>query len=82
MPMGIMNRFRTALGWATADRRAEAKGRLGELDDADMPSRDDAPADEEELLDQAELHVRADHGQAPEDLLPDDRPAQDPPATS
>lgn len=80
--MGIMNKIRTALGWATADRRVEAKGRLGELQDADMPARSDAPTDEDELLDQAELHVRADHGQASEDLLPEDRPAQDPPATS
>lgn len=77
--MGLIDRIRTALGWATADRRAEARGRLGELKDADMPARDDAPDDEEELLEQAELHVRADHGQASEDVLPEDRPAKDPP---
>lgn len=80
--MGLMNRIRTALGWATGDRRAEARGRLGELEDADMPSRPDAPRDEEELLDQAEFHVRADRGQADPDRLPEDRPPQEPPGAS
>lgn len=80
--MGLMDRIRTALGWATGDRRAEARGRLGELQDADMPARDDAPQDEEELLAEAERHVRADHGQASEDVLPEDRPAKDPPESA
>lgn len=80
--MGLMNKIRTALGWATGDRRVEARGRLGELNEAHMPSRDDAPADEEELLDQAELHVRADRGDTSPDVLPEDRPPQDPPGSA
>jgi len=80
--MGLMDRIRTALGWATADRRAEARGRLGELHDADMPVPEDAPADEDELLDQAELHVRADHGNTSPEVLPEDRPPREPPESA
>lgn len=56
-----------ALGWATADRRAEAKGKLAQL-----PSDPDASSDDEEaVLDEADLHVRADHG----DLAPHAEPS-------
>ncbi len=59
-----------ALGWATADRRVEAKGKLDQLEDADA----DADADEAEaeaVLDEADLHTRADHG----DLAPEAEPS-------
>lgn len=56
-----------ALGWATADRRAEAKGKLAQLEE---PDPDADPAEEEAVLDEADLHVRSDHG----DLAPDAEP--------
>jgi hypothetical protein len=86
--MSIAARIRTALGWATADRREEARGKLQELDAAD-PSADDrrdldesAPTttgQDEALLDEAELHVRGDHGDLAPQAEPDDRPLQQPP---
>lgn len=57
-----------ALGWATADRRVEAKGKLAQLEDAD-PDAD--ASDEEAVLDEADLHVRSDHG----DLAPEAEPS-------
>ncbi len=59
-----------ALGWATADRRAEAKGKLAQLEESDP----DADEDEAEaVLDEADLHVRADHG----DLAPEAEPSDE-----
>jgi len=58
------------LGWATADRRMEAKGKLDQLEEAD-PDADDDEADE--VLDAADLHVRADHG----DLTPEAEPSDE-----
>jgi uncharacterized protein YjbJ (UPF0337 family) len=58
------------LGWATADRRMEAEGKLEQLSSSDEDV-DDAEA--EEALDQADLHVRADHG----DLAPEAEPSDD-----
>lgn len=64
-------RVRTALGWATGDRREEAKGKLEQLEDDDTPeSQTSASA----ALDQAELDVRSDHG----DLAPSAQPADHP----
>ena len=57
------------LGWATADRRAEAKGKLAQLDE---PDPDADPSDEEAVLDEADLHVRSDHG----DLAPEAEPSR------
>ena len=59
-----------ALGWATADRRVEAKGKLDQLEEPD-PDADDDEA--EAVLDEADLHVRADHG----DLAPEAEPSAD-----
>ncbi len=57
-----------ALGWATADRRAEAEGKLAQLETSDP---DASPEEEEAVLDEADLHVRADHG----DLAPEAEPS-------
>ncbi|MGN6694988.1 MAG: hypothetical protein ACTHN0_12510 [Aquihabitans sp.] len=59
-----------ALGWATADRRVEAKGKLDQLSDGDA---DADPADGEAVLDEADLHVRSDHG----DLAPEAEPSDE-----
>ncbi|MCU1371791.1 MAG: hypothetical protein JWO77_2985 [Ilumatobacteraceae bacterium] len=59
-----------ALGWATADRRVEAKGKLDQLEEPD-PDATDAEVDH--VLDEASLHVRADHG----DLAPEVEPSDD-----
>ncbi len=58
------------LGWATADRRVEAKGKLAQLEE---PDPDADPAEEEEVLDEADLHVRSDHG----DLAPEAEPSSE-----
>jgi uncharacterized protein YjbJ (UPF0337 family) len=58
------------LGWATADRRVEAKGKLAQLEEPD-PEAD--PAAEDAVLDEADLHVRSDHG----DLAPQAEPSPD-----
>ncbi|WP_421118686.1 hypothetical protein ACE2AJ_15150 [Aquihabitans daechungensis] len=58
------------LGWATADRRMEAEGKLEQLEVPD-PDADDAEA--EDVLDDADLHVRADHG----DLAPQAEPSDE-----
>lgn len=57
-----------ALGWATADRRVEAKGQLGQLEAPDPDASED---EAEAVLDEADLHVRADHG----DLAPEAEPS-------
>lgn len=69
-----------ALGWATADRRAEAKGKLSQLGAKDGEAD---PQDEEAVLDEADLHVRADHGDlAPEaEPSPEDQPVKAEPKT-
>ncbi|HEY4377400.1 MAG TPA: hypothetical protein VGM93_09585 [Acidimicrobiales bacterium] len=61
----ILGRVREALGWATADRREEAAGQLEQLDAAD-PAPKPSTVDPEQVLDEAELDVRGDHG----DLAP------------
>ncbi len=58
------------LGWATADRRVEAKGKLEQLEE---PDPDAGEAEAEAALDEADLHVRADHG----DLTPEAEPSED-----
>jgi uncharacterized protein YjbJ (UPF0337 family) len=57
------------LGWATADRRMEAEGKLEQLGSADDGAGDEA----EDVLDEADLHVRADHG----DLAPEAEPSDE-----
>jgi uncharacterized protein YjbJ (UPF0337 family) len=59
-----------ALGWATADRRVEAKGKLDQLREPD-PDATEAEADH--VLDEADRHVRANHG----DLAPEAEPSDD-----
>ena len=58
------------LGWATADRRVEAKGKLDQLGEPGSEADDD---DAQEVLDEADLHVRADHG----DLTPEAEPTDE-----
>jgi len=72
----LIGRVRAALGWATADRREEAKGKLQELDD--NPS-DSPKAPQGEVLDEAELHVRSDHGDLAPSAEPGDRAPKTPP---
>jgi uncharacterized protein YjbJ (UPF0337 family) len=57
------------LGWATADRRMEAEGKLQQL----ASSGDDEDGERDEVLDQADLHVRSDHG----DLAPEAEPSEE-----
>lgn len=57
------------LGWATADRRMEAKGKLEQLGGTGDGDEEEA----ERALDEADLHVRADH----DDLAPDAEPSPD-----
>lgn len=59
-----------ALGWATADRRVEAKGKLDQLEEPD-PASSEREADH--VLDEADRHVRANHG----DLAPQAEPTDD-----
>ena len=71
----LVGRIREKLGWLTADRTEEARGRLAQADAAGVPSRatrcrrdqDDAAA---EAVDRAELEVREEYG----DLAPQARP--------
>jgi hypothetical protein len=81
--MAITARIRTALGWATADRREEARGKLQELD-ADDPSGGASASDarrDDAILDEAELHVRGDHGDLAPQAEPDERPLSQPPTS-
>lgn len=69
-----------ALGWAVADRRAEAHGELRRLAAADPGARPKLSRDEEEaLLDEAEERVRRDHGDLAPGIDPDDAPRRMPP---
>ena len=77
--MSITARIRSALGWATADRREEARGKLQELDEDDGSSPFSRQVDEDALLDEAELHVRGDHGDLAEPAKPVGRPLRRPP---
>jgi hypothetical protein len=78
MPDGartLVGRIREKLGWLTADRMEEARGRLAQADAAGVPSSSDAaPRDQDdsaaEAVDRAELEVREDYG----DLAPEARP--------
>lgn len=82
----MAGRVRSALGWATADRREEAKGKLVELDSSgDQPTAADGSTaandhgDEEQAIDDAELAVRGDHGDLTPDTEEQARPPQMPP---
>ena len=71
----LVGRIREKLGWLTADRMEEARGRLAQADAADVPSTTDAvPQNQDdaaaEAVDQAELEVREEYG----DLAPEARP--------
>lgn len=69
-----------AMGWASADRRTEARGELRRLAaaDPDAPSAVD-PDDQEALLDEAELRVRRDHGDLARGTPLEDGPRKTPP---
>jgi len=73
--MGILATIKARLGWATGDRRAEAEGKLKQLDDDGTDRRTDPDA----VLDEAELHVRSDHGDLAPGAEPDDRSPKSPP---
>ena len=67
----IVGKVEEKLGWLTADRQQEAKGRLRQAEAADLPSDPEAvPADEDaaaaDAVDQAELQIRDEYG----DLAP------------
>jgi uncharacterized protein YjbJ (UPF0337 family) len=63
-----LGKVEEALGWATADREVEAKGKLDQIEEPD-PDASDAEADA--VLEEARRHVRADHG----DLAPGAEPS-------
>jgi hypothetical protein len=85
----MIGRVRAALGWATADRREEAKGRLEQLDaEPETSTPEGAPAqqpdgtggvDDEQVLDEAELAVRGDHGDLTPSAEEQVRPTETPP---
>ena len=67
----VAGKVEEALGWATADRKVEARGKLRQLDDDG--DADTSEREEEAVLEEADLHVRSDHG----DLAPEAEPASD-----
>lgn len=73
---GWFGRVRAALGWATADRREEAKGKLEQLDGTRSAQ---SSASASAALDQAELDVRSDHGDLAPSAQPVDHPTPVPP---
>jgi uncharacterized protein YjbJ (UPF0337 family) len=65
---GLTGRFREWVGWLTADRKEEARGRLERAEAAGLKP-DDAKSDEasvEQAVDKAELDMREEYG----DLAP------------
>lgn len=72
----VVGRIRSALGWATADRREEAKGKLQELGEGAVSHTDYSTTN---LLDKAELDVRSDHGDLAPSSEPRNRQTQSPP---
>lgn len=72
----VVGKVKKALGWATADRRAEAEGAIEELDAAEDTSSETAEVEPDEVLDEAELHVRNDHGDLAPHAEPDDQPVE------
>ena len=66
----LVGRIREKLGWLTADRMEEARGRLAQV----RSERDAVPRDQDaaaaEAVDRAELEVREEYG----DLAPEVRP--------
>ena len=79
---GLMAKVRRALGWLTADRREEARGELEEMDAAGVDGSERSGTDRRDphgALDDAELQVRADHGDlAPQAEAKADRPPLEP----
>lgn len=71
-----VGKVKEALGWATADRRVEAEGAIDQLAAEDADEGAEAGVDEEEVLDEAELHVRNDHGDLAPHAEPDDQPVE------
>ena len=71
----LVGRIREKVGWLTADRMEEARGRLAQADAAGVPSKSDAVRRDQddaaaEAVDRAELEVREEYG----DLAPEARP--------
>jgi hypothetical protein len=65
---GLTGRFREWVGWLTADRKEEARGRLERAEAAGLKP-DDAKGDDRSVskaVDQAELDMRDEYG----DLAP------------
>jgi hypothetical protein len=65
---GLTGRFREWVGWLTADRKEEARGRLERAEAAGLQP-DDAKSDKasvEQAVDKAELDMREEYG----DLAP------------
>ena len=69
---GLIGRIREKLGWLTADRAAEARGRLEEADAAGLSAKDGATDDwaAAQAVDRAELELRDEYG----DLAPGAKP--------
>jgi uncharacterized protein YjbJ (UPF0337 family) len=68
---GLIGKLRERLGWLTADRKEEARGRLDQADAAGLTSRDgESPSSAAEAVDRAELVMRDEYG----DLAPEAKP--------
>jgi len=65
-------RLKEWLGWASADRRAEAEGKLQQLDEAGVGDPSGGERGPEEVLDEAELEVRHRHADLAPGAGPDD----------
>ena len=67
---GVIGMIREKLGWLTADRQAEARGRLEEADAAGLSEKGGDDRAAAEAVDRAELELRDEYG----DLAPEARP--------
>ena len=70
MAGNLVGQIREKLGWLTADRKEEARGRLEQADAAGIKADDDSSA--AEAVDKAELDLRDEYG----DLAPGANPSK------
>jgi uncharacterized protein YjbJ (UPF0337 family) len=66
----VVGKVREKLGWLTADREEEAKGRLIQAD-AEGVGSDGGDEATEEAVEQAELEVRDEYGELAPEARPD-----------
>ena len=71
MAGNLVGQIREKLGWLTADRKEEARGRLEQADAAGIKGGDESSA--AEAVEKAELELRDEYG----DLAPEARPSKE-----